>query len=189
MDRIAANRSVVTNNLPHPRRILLSVSFAEMWGVLKGLTLPGKSRLSKGLWACQIGVDRLSAVVKKAMNDLDALETEEFKEAPLKKRRRRLQTYLAFFALLIQRLLALMVVFCSQSGFQPRRRPPCTTMPWDIKSALLVLWGVCWMFYNPIAKSALEDQAFDLFAGASEYSVNPASGKSCCHSRGHLARD
>ncbi|UPK91283.1 hypothetical protein LCI18_002218 [Fusarium solani-melongenae] len=26
-------------------------------------------------------------------------------------------------------------------------RPPCTTMPWTIWPALIVLWGVCWMFY------------------------------------------
>lgn len=28
-------------------------------------------------------------------------------------------------------------------------RPLSTTWPWNIKTSLLVLWGVCWMFYGP----------------------------------------
>ena len=28
------------------------------------------------------------------------------------------------------------------------RRPLNTTWPWDVKVSLLVLWGVCWMFYG-----------------------------------------
>lgn len=35
----------------------------------------------------------------------------------------------------------------SYSEFPGRIRPPCTTMPWTIWPALIVLWGVCWMFY------------------------------------------
>ncbi len=34
------------------------------------------------------------------------------------------------------------------SEFPNRLRPPCTTMPWTIWPALVVLWGVCWMFYD-----------------------------------------
>jgi hypothetical protein len=34
------------------------------------------------------------------------------------------------------------------SEYAHRRRPPCTTMPWNIWPALVVLWGVCWMFYG-----------------------------------------
>ena len=29
------------------------------------------------------------------------------------------------------------------------RRPLSTTWPWNIKPSLVVLWGVCWMFYGP----------------------------------------
>jgi hypothetical protein len=36
---------------------------------------------------------------------------------------------------------------CFYSEFPGRIRPPCTTMPWTIWPALIVLWGVCWMFY------------------------------------------
>ena len=33
--------------------------------------------------------------------------------------------------------------------FPGRLRPPCTTMPWTVWPSLMVLWGVCWMFYWP----------------------------------------
>ena len=34
------------------------------------------------------------------------------------------------------------------------QRPLNTTWPWNIKTSLLVLWGVCWMFYGPSRNSA-----------------------------------
>lgn len=34
------------------------------------------------------------------------------------------------------------------SEFPQNIRHPCTTMPWTIWPALVVLWGVCWMFYS-----------------------------------------
>jgi hypothetical protein len=37
--------------------------------------------------------------------------------------------------------------FSTQSVFPGTIRPPCTTMPWMIWPSLVVLWGVCWMFY------------------------------------------
>lgn len=49
------------------------------------------------------------------------------------------------FHMLLERLL----FFCDFSVFPNKRRPPCTTMPWTIRPALVVLWGVCWMFHNP----------------------------------------
>ncbi|KAL9114708.1 MAG: hypothetical protein Q9227_001386, partial [Pyrenula ochraceoflavens] len=48
-------------------------------------------------------------------------------------------------------LPALFNLLMSRSSEFPNRfRPPCTTMPWTIWPALVVLWGVCWMFYNPL---------------------------------------
>ena len=32
--------------------------------------------------------------------------------------------------------------------FPNRKRIPCSTMPWMIQPSLVVLWGVCWMFYG-----------------------------------------
>ncbi|RYP91693.1 hypothetical protein DL770_002218 [Monosporascus sp. CRB-9-2] len=46
--------------------------------------------------------------------------------------------------LLLQRLLQLAWI----PEFPNNFRHPCTTMPWTIWPALVVLWGVCWMFYN-----------------------------------------
>jgi hypothetical protein len=40
------------------------------------------------------------------------------------------------------------LLFCNFSIFPGTIRPRCTTMPWTIWPALVVLWGVCWMF-NP----------------------------------------
>lgn len=36
------------------------------------------------------------------------------------------------------------------------RRPLSTTWPWNIKPSLVVLWGVCWMFYDNSTRSAQE---------------------------------
>lgn len=46
-----------------------------------------------------------------------------------------------------QRLLYLLSVLFFFSEFPEGGRPPCTTIPWTIWPALVVLWGVCWMFY------------------------------------------
>lgn len=44
--------------------------------------------------------------------------------------------------------LTLVIAVCIFE-FPDNLRPPNTTMPWIIKPALFVLWGVCWMFiYN-----------------------------------------
>ena len=32
-----------------------------------------------------------------------------------------------------------------------RRRPPSPSWPWSIKTSLIVLWGVCWMFFDSIS--------------------------------------
>ncbi|KAL8942873.1 MAG: hypothetical protein Q9216_001416 [Gyalolechia sp. 2 TL-2023] len=36
------------------------------------------------------------------------------------------------------------------------RRPLSTTWPWNIRPSLVVLWGVCWMFYDNSTRSAQE---------------------------------
>ncbi len=43
---------------------------------------------------------------------------------------------------------------------QKRTRPFGTTMPWSIWPALVVLWGVCWMFYTPL--NSADKQQFEL---------------------------
>ena len=45
------------------------------------------------------------------------------------------------------------------SKFRKRNRPPSSTMPWTIWPSLVVLWGVCWMFYNPL--NSAEGEQFE----------------------------
>jgi hypothetical protein len=47
-----------------------------------------------------------------------------------------------------EKVLYLIIFYIQFSEFSSRLRPPCTTMPWTIWPALVVLWGVCWMFYG-----------------------------------------
>lgn len=61
----------------------------------------------------------------------------------------RLCNLLRFLIFLWARLLASRTFHRDFSVFPGKRRPPCTTMPWTIWPALVVLWGVCWMFYTP----------------------------------------
>jgi hypothetical protein len=56
---------------------------------------------------------------------------------------------LEFLAFLLQNILQHLLIFCKYAEFPNRRRPKCTTMPWNIWPSLVVLWGVCWMFYTP----------------------------------------
>jgi hypothetical protein len=46
-----------------------------------------------------------------------------------------------------QFLIYVITFFCLFSEFPNGMRHLCTTMPWTIWPALVVLWGVCWMFY------------------------------------------
>lgn len=41
--------------------------------------------------------------------------------------------------------------------FPDNQHPLNTTWPWSIKPSLAVLWGVCWMFYNPAGQQHTEE--------------------------------
>lgn len=47
-----------------------------------------------------------------------------------------------------EKVLCLLLLYLLFSEFPNRLRPLCTTMPWTIWPVLVVLWGVCWMFYE-----------------------------------------
>jgi hypothetical protein len=89
---------------------------------------------------------------------------------------------LAFQALLLLRIFQLLVKGIGFEGFgvyPNRQRPRCTTMPWNLWPSLVVLWGVCWMFYNSWSDLAFfsyghsfEEEELSLFAP-------------CKHSMGH----
>lgn len=58
---------------------------------------------------------------------------------------------LKLVAFILQCFQALFTISCTFKFEWPDgRRPPCTTMPWNIWPSLMVLWGVCWMFYSPL---------------------------------------
>jgi hypothetical protein len=52
-----------------------------------------------------------------------------------------------------QSVFARLLSACKYFEYPNRRRPPCTTMPWNIWPSLVVLWGVCWMFYTPLSSA------------------------------------
>jgi hypothetical protein len=68
-----------------------------------------------------------------------------------------IQRLLAYFTMLWLKLYEILRFFCKFSEFPDRIRPPCTTMPWTIWPALVVLWGVCWMYRPPIGDRLLSD--------------------------------
>jgi hypothetical protein len=54
------------------------------------------------------------------------------------------------YVVILQRLHnKLTYATCTFSVYPNSRRPLCKTMPWDILPSLVILWGVCWMFYTP----------------------------------------
>lgn len=71
------------------------------------------------------------------------LETEEYVQSLHKQLR------------LWERLLYLFTFYACFSVFPNAFRHLCTTMPWTIWPSLVILWGVCWMFYG--SPPSLED--------------------------------
>jgi hypothetical protein len=54
------------------------------------------------------------------------------------------------YVALLQRLHNKLTYATSTFSVYPNsRRPLCKTMPWNILPSLVILWGVCWMFYTP----------------------------------------
>ena len=49
--------------------------------------------------------------------------------------------------LLWLRLFATLLCLSQLFEFPDNIRHLCTTMPWTIRPSLVVLWGVCWMFF------------------------------------------
>lgn len=70
-------------------------------------------------------------------------------------KRQRYETYLERFERHIRDVIHRLQVFlqsllipCKTPKFPDGDEPMCMTMPWNILPALVVLWGVCWMFYS-----------------------------------------
>ena len=93
-----------------------------------------------------IGVCEMLAERDMGMNDLMGL-WQKFHSFLL---------LLQHFYLKLEKILILwekalyLLLFLLFSEFPNTLRPPCTTMPWTIWPSLVVLWGVCWMFYEEL---------------------------------------
>jgi hypothetical protein len=96
--------------------------------------------------------------------------------------RRREELIRRILVILWQNLLESFLFSGNVSEFPNNHRPPCTTMPWNIRPALVVLWGVCWMFnpWSPI--NAIQLQPLS----AGEQTLFSNSGKVFPHSNVHL---
>jgi hypothetical protein len=68
-----------------------------------------------------------------------------------------------FLAMLWQKFFEIFLFSCNFSGFPNNHKSLCTTMPWNILPALAVLWGVCWMFYDPM--NPLDDPSQSILNG------------------------
>ena len=78
----------------------------------------------------------------------------------------------------LSQLLRLVELFDLLSVFPGRIRPPCTTMPWTVWPALVVLWGVCWMFY-PSANTQIDvDGGPPFFAEGSDQAIGAGKQRS-----------
>jgi hypothetical protein len=84
----------------------------------------------------------------------------------LKRLNLALLVLLVYLAFMLQTILQYLLLFCKFAEFPNRRRPKCTTMPWNIWPSLVVLWGVCWMFYP---HSSHQDHTPDEFLLNDEY--------------------
>lgn len=88
-----------------------------------------------------------------------------------------------FLAMLWQKLLESLLFSHNVSKLPNKHRPPCITMPWNIRLALVVLWGVCWMFnpWSPIDDIQLQPLS------ANEQTLF-SSGKVFPHSNAHFVQ-
>jgi len=95
--------------------------------------------------------------VKEQLQQLLSVEDildEEQRQRELEQRKyesymERLERFIREVTIRLQMLVMLLLLFCKFSGISENDQPMCITMPWNIRPALIVLWGVCWMFYNP----------------------------------------
>jgi hypothetical protein len=95
--------------------------------------------------------------VKEQLQQLRSVEDtldEEQREREVEQRQsdqymERLERFIREVTIRLQMFVVLLFLFCKFSGISDNDQPMCITMPWNIRPALIVLWGVCWMFYPP----------------------------------------
>lgn len=108
---------------------------------------------------------------------------EELKQVMLEELRRGFLERLDRIIQTLQRWLNLFALFLSRAfffEFPNNLRHLCTTMPWSIWPALVVLWGVCWMFYSQEADRR-DLQAFESLPGHPQVNVPPLTVETSTH--------
>lgn len=111
-------------------------------------------------------------LLKKLQDDLESLFDRlryfeaklDLEKQMLEEKRREDMLYMEhlerlfmYSAALVKKLLEAMLACCDITVLPNRHRPPCRTMPWDILPSLVILWGVCWMFYTPPGTPFLDE--------------------------------
>jgi hypothetical protein len=94
----------------------------------------GKKALLSELHGQRYGHDKIEniwAVLRSLLLEVHDLLQSSYKKLKLREKLLYLITFFFFF-----------------SEFPDTLRHLCTTMPWTIWPSLVVLWGVCWMFYD-----------------------------------------
>jgi len=92
--------------------------------------------------------------------------------------------FLWFQKICFEPLVYLLLFFCAYFEFPNGMRHICTTMPWTIWPALVVLWGVCWMF--PVTPGATESTRRSTSSEAPPLDLPVENGNDLCQSS-HLA--
>lgn len=86
-------------------------------------------------------------ILVRELGELEEFLKEKRTKALERFMRRLIPVLIRFFHFFMvgpQRTLSRLYGACS--GYRNNRRLLSTTWPWNIKAALVVLWGVCWMF-------------------------------------------
>lgn len=90
-------------------------------------------------------------------NDIEWLEAEGRQQREM--HMECIKRFFRLLAMLLERLFEDLLFCCNFSEYPDKRRPPCSTMPWNIRPALIVLWGVCWMLYSSSTISQQDEEA------------------------------
>jgi hypothetical protein len=102
-------------------------------------------------WYTGLETLRLEELLDKLLGRVELILSKlvlvELIRAELRRRKELIDRFLVFLAMQWQKLLESLLFSHNVFEFPNKHRPPCTTMPWNIPPALIVLWGVCWMFH------------------------------------------
>jgi hypothetical protein len=145
--------------------IIADRGYTQRWDTKEVFSSGPFNKLSDFQKGYKNELDLLCQKIESEISELESLvvklvrkeEARQQGEAYLE----RITRFLSFLASIFGKCLDLFLCFNS-SEYPNRCRPPCTTMPWNIWPALVVLWGVCWMFYTPLVTPQPDDASIYL---------------------------